>query len=139
MKKAVTPCIAISILVLAITVGCTKKAQKVETNRSLATALVTLDGKPLPGGNVTIISAKDPIFRTTATIGPDGLFVIGDAPTGEVLIAIDTEPIRVFNPKQYVPIPAKYADVRTSGLTANITKSQNKDDGPQLKLELKSK
>jgi hypothetical protein len=127
------------LVVLAIVVGCDKKALTRESNRGLVTGTVTLDGKPLPGGNITFVSAKDPIYRAKTMIGSDGAFIMREAPVGEVLVAVDTEPLKVFNPKYYVPISSKYANIDTSGLTATVTKSEGEADGQKLSFDLKSK
>ena len=95
--------------------------------------MVTLDGKPLPSGSITFISAEDARFRVTAMIQLDGGFKVADAPLGRVRVVIETESAR-GNPG-FVPVPAKYADATTSGLTATVVKA----DRRPLLFELKSK
>jgi hypothetical protein len=97
-----------------------------------ATGTITFDGKPLRGGTIFFISATDPMRRAPATIKSDGTFSVADAPTGDVLIAVDNESQKGNNPDAYVALPAKYRKEKTSGLTAKI-------DGSPLTIELKSK
>ncbi len=108
-----------------------------ETGRGAAKGTITIDGKPLRGGTVFIVSAKDPMRLVAVTIKPDGTFSVADAPTGEVLIAVDNESQKGNNPQAYVPLPAKYRDVKTSGLKGTI--AGNAGEGEALKVELKSK
>jgi hypothetical protein len=72
-----------------------------------------------------------------ATIKPDGTFSVADAPTGDVLVAVDNEAQKYNNPKHYLPIPAKYRNAKTSGLKGTIRTDQ--PDPPMLTIELKSK
>jgi hypothetical protein len=127
------------LFVLAMTLGCGgKKTPVVEANRGKVTGIVTFDGKPLGGGQIGFVSAKDSMYRKTAMIKPDGTFSTNDAPLGDVLVSVENESAKMFNPKGYVPIPRKYLNVKTSGLKATITK----DDPEGQKLppfELKSK
>jgi hypothetical protein len=121
----------VSILTL-LPGGCGHRAA-VESNRAEASGMVTLDGKPLPTGSITFISTEDPRFRVTAMIQGDGGFKVADAPLGRVRVVIETESAR-GNPG-YVPVPAKYADAKTSGLTAVVVKANRQP----LLFELKSK
>jgi hypothetical protein len=131
-------------LVLAIAVGCDKKKEiPRETNRGMVTGTVTLDGKPLPGGSIVFVSAKDESYRAKGFIASDGSFTIPNSPTGDVLVAVEAapqqSPQQPLTPnKNYVPIPLKYLDVKTSGLTATVAKSDSKEDAPKLTFELKS-
>jgi hypothetical protein len=135
-KQPVLGCCGIFVLLLVV-VGCGKKTPTHEANRGGVTGSITLDGKPIGGGEITFISAKDPIYRVTAMVRFDGSFRVADAPTGEVLVAVDTASAQIGNPKGYVAIPAKYKNIKTSGLTANILK--DKPEGITLNFDLKSK
>jgi hypothetical protein len=125
-----------ALALLAFAIGCSNEPVR-EANRSSASGLVTLDGKPLAGGSVTLTLAKDPMYRVIAMIRSDGHFSVDNAPTGEVLVAIETESAQSGNPKGYIPIPAKYANVKTSGLTATIDNAETA--GAKLSFDLKSK
>jgi hypothetical protein len=121
------------VSILALLPGGCGHRPAVERNRAEAGGMVTLDGKPLPVGSITFISTDDPRFRVTAMIQSDGRFKVADAPLGRVKVVIETESAR-GNPG-FVPVPAKYADAKTSGLTATVVKA----DGQPLLFELKSK
>jgi hypothetical protein len=120
------------LLALAVALGCGKKGPRMEAGRGRATGTITIDGKPLRGGSIFFVSATDPMRRVVVSIKTDGTFSVADAPTGDVLIAVDTESQKSNNPDNYVPIPSKYKTEKTSGLTATI-----KDE--PLVIELKSK
>jgi hypothetical protein len=120
-------------LALVVFFGCGSKSSKVEAGRGAVTGTVTIDGKPLPGGMVFFLSVKDPMYRGSAMIKSDGAFSAIDAPEGDVLIMVQNEALKSNNPQAYVPIPARYSDVKTSGLKATISKGQ-----PVL-VDLKSK
>jgi hypothetical protein len=125
------------LIFLVLAVGCGKRAPVHEANRGPVSGSLSLDGKPLPGGTIGFISVKDPRYCVTAMIQTDGTFRVADAPTGEVKISVDTESARIGNPSAYFPVPAKYRNANTSGLTATI----NKDGSEPTKLtfDLKSK
>ena len=105
----------------------------VHADRATVSGRVTLAGKPLPGGSVTFISKSDPVKRVSGVLQADGTFVIGDVPLGEVLVAIDTEPMKFGAPDRYVKIPDAYRDVKTSGLTFAVAPGEN--SGAEFKLE----
>jgi hypothetical protein len=125
------------LLALVVAFGCVKSGPRMESGRGPAIGTITLDGKPLLGGSIVIVSAKDPMCRVVVSIKPDGTFSVADAPTGDVVLAVDNESQKTNNPQAYVPIPAKYRDVKTSGLKATI--GNNKGEGGGLTIELKSK
>lgn len=137
-KQAVLALVGV-LVVLAFAPGCDKKSPTIESNRLRVKGIVLLDGKPIQGGSITIVSAKDEKYGVTSVIKTDGTFSITDAPLGDVMIAIDTQLQKFNNPTTYVPIPAKYADVRTSGLTAVIKKDAGAEGPQKLTIELKSK
>jgi hypothetical protein len=122
-------------ILIPLVIGCQHKPT-VESGRTAAGGTVTLDGKPIPAGTVTLVSVKDPLFRVAAAIRQGGVFQVTDAPEGEVRVAVETETIRSIDRKSYVPIPAKYNDTATSGLKATVTRS---DPPPPISIELKSR
>ena len=139
MKKVLPVCTGV-LVVLAMVIGCSKKRLATyEANRGRVTGIVTLDGQPLRGGNISFVSAKDSMYRVKCMIKSDGTFTVGDAPVGEVLVSVETESQRLNNPNGYVLIPEKYSNVKTSGLTAAITKPEAEGEGPNLSFDLKSK
>ena len=133
-------CLAL-LLVLMVAAGCGKRPLTYEANRGGVSGVVTIDGKRLEDGSITFISAKDRMYRVTCMLKRDGTFRAGDAPLGEVLVAVETESTKMSGSGGYVPIPFKYANVDTSGLTATITASHGQDEaeGQKLSFDLKSK
>ena len=127
------------IALLAVVAGCPRHPATHESNRGLVTGTVSVDGKLVGGGTITFVSAKDPMYRVSVMIKPDGSFRVGDAPLGEVLVAIDTEAAKVGNPNGYIPIPARYTNVKTSGLTAVVKPRTGDEELPKLTFDLKSK
>ena len=133
----------LAALLVACTLGCSR-----DNPRGPVTGKVTLDGRPVTAGRVTFAS-KDLSLSVSAELTPEGTFSIVDAPTGEVVVAIRTKdhatlPMPAtkankpagggssdFTPNQaknplYVPVPARYEDPVTSGLTTTIPKSGQK-------------
>jgi hypothetical protein len=123
------------VLSLVVAVGCGKTGPRMEAGRGPVRGTITIDGKPLLGGTIFIVSAKDPMYQAAVSIKPDGTFSVADAPTGDVVVAVDNESQKFNNPKAYVPLPAKYKNAKTSGVKATI----GKDASEGLKIELKSK
>jgi hypothetical protein len=126
------------LVVLVLTIGCAKKHVGThEANRGGVSGIITIDGKPLRGGTISFVLVKDQMYNLACPILPDGTFKAGNAPLGEVLVAIETESQRLNNPNGYVPIPKKYSNTKTSGLKVTITKDD--PEGQKLTFDLKSK
>jgi hypothetical protein len=97
-----------------------------ERGRGDVSGTVTLNGKPLPGGMVTFV--PDNGRAEAARIGEDGKYTITNIPAGPARITVATQqPIRMkengkdFEPLgKYVPIPERYRDPETSGLTLDV-------------------
>src|SRR5262249_45419644 len=88
---------------------------------------VTFKGKPLPGGMVTF-SHSDGRF-SYGKIAGDGSYSTPNAPAGEVKIGVATQPPLIPGSKvgplgPYVPIPIRYKDAETSGLTFTIQRGE---------------
>ena len=95
--------------------------------------LVTLDGKPVEGGAVSLLAATGgtPVM---ADIGTDGRYKADNVPAGQVLVAVISPPPEgdaaiVKNqgakgpppvPKPKVQYPQKYSDSGTSGLRVTV-------------------
>jgi hypothetical protein len=127
------------VLVLgACLVGCQRRPP-VEEGRTQARGTVTLDDKPVTAGTVRFVSVKDPMYGASAYIRSDGTFLCPDAPEGPVRVGVaDLEPGLPAEGEKGPPpavIPKKYADSRTSGLTATVTRG---DPPPPISIELKS-
>lgn len=139
MRNLFSVLICISVVTVA---GCSSEVPLAPVSGS-----VTLDGKPVTAGIITI-TASDHSNSASAEITPDGKYAIADAPTGEVLIAVRTsdhefilgpgagppqrdpsvagsgayQPSQKKNPR-YVRTPDRYADLTQSGLRATIPKT----------------
>lgn len=99
--------------------------------------LVTLDGKPVAGGAVSLLSTAGGT-PSMADIGPDGRFRAENVPTGEVMVAVISPPPEVDEAvmkaqpgakgppppaKPKVQYPPRYADHATSGLKTAVKAS----------------
>lgn len=95
-----------------------------------ASGIVTLNGKPLPGGFVRIVpTASRP---ATGEIGPDGRFSLGTFTAADGCVP-GTHGVEVIGPlpaggeaapavpAPTITVPARYRAVETSGLTITIT------------------
>lgn len=111
------------------------------------TGKVSYKGTPLKGGNITFVSTEG---KPTISdkISESGTYTLRDVPTGTVTICVETESLKtaarapvysappgMTNPNapppnqanRYVPIPTKYADTATSGLSYKVVGSQTHD------------
>jgi hypothetical protein len=117
---------------------------------------VTYKGKTVASGNVVVVGA-DGIVRY-GKIETDGSYSVADVPVGEAKIGVNSpnpvpDPVVVAaantgakrggrsqqnpisstptsDPKLWFALPEKYAEVQTSGLTANVQKGQTTHDIP---------
>lgn len=94
------------------------------------TGKVSLKGEPLSGGMVTIINS-DTGIGASGEIDSSGRFRIDSARTGTYQVAI--QPPAAPTPDEMAagakpessPIPPKYQDPQTSGLTATVNEGSN--------------
>jgi hypothetical protein len=111
------------------------------------TGKVTLDGKPVGGGEVTVIGA-DGKHSMSGKIRNSGEYEIMEPPLGPCKLAVVTSSIKDVPPPSakkgpvnftdpatgewpiYVPIPAKYEKPETSGLTVEIKGGDQTHDIP---------
>jgi hypothetical protein len=135
-KRALAICCSL-VVGLVLAGGCGKRVTNYP-NRGPVKGVVTLDGKPIGSGNITLVSVKDNARRVTIPLTPKGTFIVINAPLGDVLVTVETESVRRISPNDYVPIPKKYANAKTSGLTAVIAHGTTEEPTP-LVIELKSK
>lgn len=114
--------------------GCHHRSS-IENTRVAVKGTVTLDGKPLTGGSILFVLADNNKMMVRTMIQPDGTFSVADAPQGKAIVSVDTEICRMGNPAAYMPIPAKYRNMKTSGLIVEIGK---KDGDQEIPIELKT-
>lgn len=114
---------------IACALGCSQKP--VDPNRTTVSGAVIYDGKPLPAGSISFESSEKGI--ATSTPIKDGSYSTDRAPTGNVAIGVNTASIQYGNPAKFVPIPAKYADSATSGLSFEVKPGENANVNFDLK------
>ncbi|AMV21264.1 hypothetical protein [Planctomyces sp. SH-PL14] len=127
------------LLVPLLAAGCGGKPRI--PNLSPVRGVVTYKGSPAAGLNVSFVPASGP--AAFATTGSDGTFVLktngqSGAVAGKhaICLAPSTPPPMPGTPESKRPLqpifPAKYANLRTSGLTATVP-----TDGKPVELILK--
>ncbi len=93
----------------------------------IITGKVTFDGKPLPGGLVTVFDADN--NAQSGQIGTDGTYIVGNIHPGPVKVTVRTvratgsfaHPDGRKNPYgPFVQIPGKYADPDKADLKLNV-------------------
>lgn len=133
-------------LMLVLTLGCKPKNPNAPARVS---GMITYKGKPLPGGTITFYTDGAGIYPLP--IDPDGTYEGTGLPVGDLAVTIDTESAKAygsaaaygdgrghqmqFSPApggheqtprpQYVPIPKKYANLKTSGLSMTLQPGRN--------------
>lgn len=122
--------LAALILSAIAALGCGAEKQ-IPKDRAEISGTVAFDGKPLPAGSINFESTER-YARSPAAIR-DGKFTTDRAPIGKVLVSIQTSSVQFGAPDLYVPIPAKYEDSSTSGLTAEIKPGVNENVNFDLK------
>jgi hypothetical protein len=99
------------------------------------------DGKPLPGGFVTLVPKGDLPLSPGAEIGPDGTFSVVTGGSGEGAPAGDYK-VRVEAPQLGTPaprsrkkpvVPVRYTDEDSSGLVITVKPEANHLDPIVLK------
>lgn len=122
-------CIVVaSVLTL---VGCGGGPPKDES-RTQVSGVVTLNGKPLPAGNLTF-KAKDSPLAAQISIKAEGKYSTDRVPLGVNLVSVETESLQSGSPGLYTPIPAKYAEYMTSGLEVEVKPGVNENVNFDLK------
>ncbi|MBN9122085.1 MAG: hypothetical protein J0I06_23580 [Planctomycetes bacterium] len=133
------------LTVLLAAVGC-GSGDGVNRGGKLA-GKVTLDGKPVGGGEVIVASA-DGKHSMSGKIRNNGSYTILDPPLGACKLAVITSPLKDVPPPSakkgpvnftdpatgewpiYVKIPAKYEKAETSGLTVDVKAGDQPHDIP---------
>jgi hypothetical protein len=57
----------------------------------------------------------------------NGAYSTNRAPIGKTLVTVDTYSIQVVDPAAYVPIPERYTNSKTSGLSAEVQPGENRN------------
>lgn len=131
-------CLSIGLLILMT--GCGKGSRGAQ--HAEVSGKVVFQGKPLPGGRISFVTAKEGL-ATTAIIDENGNYKI-DAPVGDVKISVDNSalqksrfgggpPPKMHHPRppgseaedqplkgQFVELPSQYKDPGSSGLTYTV-------------------
>src|SRR4051794_40985259 len=80
--------------------------------------VVKLKGKAVPGGTITFFGEERGAW--SSPIKADGTYAVADVSSGKVFIAV-VAPMAIAMPGapevKEIPIPPRYADRKTSGLT----------------------
>jgi hypothetical protein len=93
--------------------------------------IVTDNGEPLSSARMYFHSAEGSV-TVPVSIYEKGEYRSDRAPIGKNLVTIDTSSIKFSNPSGYVPIPEKYSNKNTSGLSADIQPGNNENVDFQL-------
>lgn len=79
---------------------------------------VTVGGRPLAGGSVYAVGGVAAgECATNAAVAPDGSYEMSGVPVGVVRIALLPPP---GDAEDAVPLPPKFLDTKTSGLTVEV-------------------
>lgn len=131
-------CVPFFVLLMLLAVGCS------QPNRVVGT--VSLDGEPLPAGRVTFLCDGEGRPAISGKIDANGGYAIENPPIGRARVAVQTfkpepKPEPGVDPDTgidyslgwedtgpYVPIPARYGSVKTSGLETMIAPGEQTFD-----------
>jgi hypothetical protein len=115
----------IAAVVLALASPAFAEDKKPEPKGEPVTGKITFNDKALPAGTITFVSKDGKSYA--ATIAADGTYA-ATLPAGEYRIGVSTTAVKKGDPKNYVPIPAKYGDPDTSGLVYSVAKGKQTYD-----------
>ena len=94
--------------------------------------IVTVNGEPLSSARMYFHAAEGSV-TVPVSIYEKGEYRSDRAAIGKNLVTIDTSSIKFSNPSGYVPIPEKYSDKNTSGLSVDIQLGENENVNFDLK------
>ena len=80
---------------------------------------VTFQGKTLASGTVIIVGSD--LLTYYGNIEDDGTYTVAKVPTGPAKIVVFSPPAFRADPKKWFPLPKKYEEFETSGLTLTVT------------------
>ncbi len=121
-------------VVVASCLGCAGE-KPADPTSAIAIGSATIDGNPITGGMITILSADNRSRRASGVLRPDGTFRLAGSPIGACRVVIDTTSIRVGDPSSYMPVPVKYHAPATTDLAVDLQPGENEG----IELRLKSK
>lgn len=126
--------------VAVVALGCggdgTRATGQPQTGANIS-GKVTYGGNVVGGGTVSVVSKADRSRVARGSIDATGAYSVKDAPVGEVVITVETETAKMFDPAaskgsapppggpgvpnmKYVKIPAAYNNADTSKLTYSV-------------------
>ena len=138
---------ALIVLAAAAAAGCGPEGTAL--TGAEVSGVVKLKGHPLTGGSVRLVDPADPNKSMGGNILGDGTYTVPNAPTGELVVVVETESakndprkwVAMANaqggakvdappgpPLKYVPIDKKYTDAATSPLRMTVTRGKNVKD-----------
>lgn len=112
------------ILLVCVSLGCSTETP-IDPTTAIAIGLATLDGAPITGGMITIISDENASRRATGILRPDGTFRLASAPVGKCRVVIDTTSVQMGDPAKYMPLPVKYHAPQTTDLSIELQPGKN--------------
>jgi hemoglobin len=112
-KNGVKPADADALLAIVETTRKDIVEEKKPADGGSVAGRVTLNGKPLAKGTVTLVDKDGK--KLTAAVAADGTYSVDNVPPGEYKMAVSGG-------------PAKFADAATSGLTLMVTKDKQTHD-----------
>ncbi|MFI4875196.1 MAG: hypothetical protein ACIALR_07660 [Blastopirellula sp. JB062] len=119
---------ALCLLQLLAVAGCSQNSGATAS----VSGQVTLDGTVVPSGSVVLIDQSGKI--ATAELQTDGTYSLTCSPGKYQVAVTPPPPVDPLAPKteqiarQAVPVPKRYADVGTSGLTLDAKAGDNTHD-----------
>ena len=84
---------------------------------------------------LTIVSMEDQRKRATGVLRPDGTFRLAGAPIGKSQVVIDTSSVKLGSASDYMELPKKYANLRSTDLIVDLEPGEN--EGVELRLSSK--
>lgn len=125
-ERRITPTHASLLLACLTSLGCQGQPD-VAPNTALAIGTASIDGKPITGGIIAIVSVEDPRRQASGMIRPDGTFRVAGSAIGENYVTVDTSMIQQRFPEDYMPVPRKCMHVHTTDLRVDLEPGENTD------------
>lgn len=144
MRSRAISVIPLAALLVLVCWGTGASAEDAPAKTATVTGKVTFRGQPLPRGTVAFHPEKGKPIK--AKLQEDGTYEAKKVPVGKVRLTVETESLKPAPRKppapggkppappapapagKYIPIPVKYADPRTSGLTLDVKEGKQVHD-----------